>query len=170
MRRLLFALTLTLLAPTVLSTAGCKNEPTIPGTEIPDTKDNRAILQTLERYRTAIVQKDAATVLASAHPTYLDEAGTEDPSDDVVYEELGPMLRRRLAQVDSIRFTMDYTEIHVVGDRAVVHAWMDASFRMKPLLASDGQPRNQPDYVRKQDHVEFHLVREGESWLITSGL
>jgi len=149
---------------------GCKGGPTIPGTEIPDTEDNRQILSVLERYRTSFISRDAAAVLATAHPTYLDTAGTDDPSDDTTYSELGPLLRRRLSQLESIRFTIDYLEILGEGDRAVVRVWIDASFRFKPLLDSYGEPRESPPFSRVMDHAEFELVREGDTWLIVRGL
>jgi len=176
MRRFSPALALSLLVTTAaasvgaLGVAGCKNEPTIPGTEIPDTDANREILQVLENYRMAFVARNPAAVLSLAHPTYHDEAGTDDPSDDVVYEELGQLLRRRLNQLDSIRFTMDYIDIQGAGDRATVHVWMDASFKFKPVLDSEGEPREAPRYARKQDHARFELVYENETWLITSGI
>lgn len=153
-----------------LTLTGCKATPTIPGTEIPDTEDNRQIVATLERYRTSFVSRDAAAVLATAHPTYYDQAGTDDPSDDATYAELGPLLRRRLAQLDSIRFTMDYLEVHVTGDRAVARVWIDASFRFKPILDAYGEPRESSPFSRVQDHSEFELVREGDMWLIVRGI
>jgi hypothetical protein len=156
--------------PTSASLLGCKAQPTIPGTEIPDTDDNRQIISVLERYRTSFVSRDAASVLAVTHPTYLDTAGTDDPSDDTTYNELGPLLRRRLSQLDSVRFTVDYLEIHVTGDRAVCRVWIDASFRFKPLLDGYGEPRDQPTYNRIQDFAEFELVREGDNWLVVRGI
>ncbi|PRQ02898.1 hypothetical protein ENSA5_19880 [Enhygromyxa salina] len=162
--------TLVVPAGAMLATAGCRAEPTIPGTEIPDTQDNRQIIAVLERYRTSFVSRDAAAVLSTAHPTYYDHAGTDDPSDDTTYTELGQLLRRRLSQLDSIRFTIDYLDVHATGDRAVVRVWIDASFRFKPLLDSFGEPRQSPPYARVMDHSEFELVREGENWLIVRGL
>lgn len=153
-----------------LTLSGCKSQPTIPGTEIPDTEDNRQIISVLERYRTSFVSRDAAAVLATAHPTYLDSAGTDDPSDDTTYTELGPLLRRRLSQIDSLRFTLDYLEIHVTGDRAVARVWIDAAFRFKPLLDTYGEARDQPYYNRVQDFAEFELVREGDNWLVVRGI
>lgn len=154
----------------VLPTA-CKGGPTIPGTEIPDTEENREILRVLERYRTSFVRRDAAGVLATAHPTYYDEAGTDDPGDDIAYEELGPMLRVRMAQIESIRFTIDYLEVNVVDDRAVVKVWIDASFRLQPVVDEEtGVIRVESEHARKQDHALFELVRDGQSWRITKGL
>ena len=170
MPRLIALLPLALVLALPLGASGCKGKPTIPGTEIPDSEENRAILLTLERYRTAFVARDAATVLASAHPTYFDSAGTDDPSDDVDYPTLGALVRRRFAQLDAVRMTVDYLEIHVHGDRATVKVWIDASFRFKPLLDVEGAPRPQSPYARKQDHARFELLREEGAWLIVSGL
>jgi len=148
----------------------CKSTPTIPGTEIPDTEDSRAILDVLERYRIGFVQRDAAAVLATADATYTDFGGTDDPGDDIIYEDLATRLSRRLAQLDSIRFAMDYLEVHVSGDRAVARVWVDASFRLRPLLDSEGEAREQPIYQLKQDYAEFELLRQGDGgWLITRG-
>ena len=161
---------LLLLGP-LLGATGCKDVPTIPGTEIPDTDENREILRVLERYRTSFVRRDAAGVLATAHPTYYDTAGTDDPDDDIEYEMLGPMLRERMAQIDSIRFTIDYLEINVVDDRAVVKVWIDASFRLTPIINTEtGEIRVEAEHSRKQDHSMFELLREGSSWRITKGM
>lgn len=156
---------------TVPTVTACKNKPTIPGTEIPDTPEHREILRVLERYRTSFVRRDAAGVLATAHPTYYDEAGTDDPADDISYEELGPMLRTRMAQIDAIRFTIDYLEVSVVEDRAVVKVWIDASFRLAPVIDEEtGRVRVESEHTRKQDHAMFELLRDGQAWRITKGL
>lgn len=157
-----------LLATPALS--ACKNVQMIPGTEIPDTADNREILQVLERFRGGFVRQDPAVILSTAHPTYYDESGTDDPSDDIVFEELGQTLGRRIAQIESVRFTIEYLDVFIRRDRATVHVWIDASFRMKPVLGDDGLPRVSPRVVPKQDFAKFELIREGDSWLITKGI
>jgi len=167
-RRLpILALAALLAAPVV---AGCKNTTMIPGTEIPDTPDNREILQVLERFRTSFVRQDPAAILTTAHPTYYDESGTDDPSDDIVYEELGPILRKRIAQLESVRFTIEYLDIYIRRNRATVNVWIDSSFRLKPILGDDGLPRFPARVVPKQDYAKFELIREGDSWLITKGI
>lgn len=150
---------------------GCKNAPTIPGTEIPDTQDNRDILRVLERYRTSFVRRDAAGVLATTHPTYYDPAGTDDPTDDIEYTQLGPILRERMAQLQAIRFTIDYLEVNVVDDRASVKVWIDASFQLHDIADPEsGQVRVEGKHTRKQDHAQFELLREQGAWRITKGL
>jgi len=168
LRQLLFALlAFGLLSPVV----ACKDTPTIPGTEIPDTEDNRDILRVLERYRTSFVRRDAAGVLSTADPSYYDAAGTDDPTDDIAYSELAPMLRERLAQLEAIRFTIDYLEISVVQDRAVVKVWIDASFQLRSIADPEtGNVRVQARHTRKQDHAMFELVNDSGAWRITKGL
>lgn len=159
------------LASTTIAASACKEGPTIPGTQIPDTEDNREILRVLENFRMAFVRRDAAGVLAAAHPTYYDTAGTDDPADDIEYGDLGPILRERMAQVSSIRFTIDYLEIHQVDDRAVVKVWIDASFRLQPVVDSEsGMVRVESTHNRKQDHSMFELVRDERAWRITKGM
>ncbi len=155
---------------------GCKSAATIPGTEIPDTPENRQVLQTLENYRIAMVQRDPAAVLATVHATYYDHAGTDDPADDLTYDRLAAVVRQRLAQVESIRFSMDYLEVSVKDDRAVVRVWIDASFRLRATVSDEEAPkvegltREKSRYARLQDFNMFELVRDGKSWLITRGI
>jgi hypothetical protein len=162
--------TLCLLTALATAPAGCRKKSTIPGTQIPDTDVNRAVVEAIERYRVALVARDAATILTTAHRTYYDGAGTDDPGDDITYQELGPVIRDRVAQVQSVRFTIDYLEVSVNEDRAVVKAWIDAAFRLGVPDGSDWDPRVEARYTRLQDYAMFELVREGKSWLITSGL
>ncbi len=161
------------LCVVVLATSACGHTTTIPGTQIPDTDLNRAVVHAVERYRVSMVQRDAAGIMAAAHETYYDTAGTDDPGDDVTYGELGPILRERMAQLQSVRFTIDYLEVSVSKDRAVVKVWIDASFRLGPPpnveVNEDTRP-SESRYARMQDFNMFELVQEGESWLITSGL
>ncbi|GEM_PF-1083943 len=169
-RSLARTLSLTMFIVGMVGSLACKGGPTIPGTEIPDTTENREILKVLERYRTGFVQRNPALMLSTAHPTYYDQAGTDDPGDDVVYDELPALLRTRMTQLEAVRYTIDYLEIHIYKNRATVYVWVDASFRMKPILDADGVSRVPLRYTRKQDHSMFELVREGEGWLITRGM
>lgn len=164
------ALSVALIPAVVLST-GCKDQPTIPGTEIPDTAENRDILRVLEKYRIAFVRRDPAGVMTTAHPSYFDTAGTDDPSDDLEYKELGLVLRERMAQLESVRFTIDYLEIDVLKDRAVVKVWVDASFRLKPIVDPEtGEVRVESSHNRLQDHAMFELLQDSGAWRITRGL
>ena len=66
---------------------------------------------------------------------------------------------------------IDYIEVNVVDDRAVVKVWIDASFRLAPITdEGSGDMRVESQHARKQDHAMFELLRDGNSWRITRGL
>ena len=65
-----------------LALAACV-PPRIPGTEIEDTSENRAVYEVIREYGAAMQRKDAAAVLALVSADYFDDAGTPDPSDDL---------------------------------------------------------------------------------------
>ena len=98
------------------------------------------------------------------------QEGTDDPGDDLEYTELGVVLRERMAQLESVRFTIDYLEISVIKDRATVRAWIDASFRLQPIADEVGAVEVDGSHTRKQDHAMFELIRDGRAWRITRGL
>jgi hypothetical protein len=149
---------------------GCKHSDNLPGTEIPNTPEARAVLDVVEKYRIAFLRKDAAAVWALAHASYNDEAGTDDPTDDVNYEALGPLLRERLGQIDTLRFAIDYISLRIEGDRAIMRVWIDASYRLKPILAANGEPREQSGYQRQQDFTEYELLLDKGLWRFVKGL
>lgn len=148
----------------------CRRTDNLPGTEIPNTPDAREVLEVVEKYRVAFLRKDAAAIWALAHVSYRDEAGTDDPSDDIDYESLGPLLRERLGQIDSLRFAIDYVSLRIERDHAVLRVWIDASFRMKPILSPDGKPREQSPFERQQDFAEYELLRDKGLWRFVKGL
>ena len=51
----------------------------IPGTEIEDKGDNRAVYEVVRAYQKALEGRDAAAILALVSPDYFDTAGTPDP-------------------------------------------------------------------------------------------
>ena len=84
MNRLFLALTAMMLC----GGGGCATVNTIPGTKVADTKSNREILDVCERYRHAMEDRDATTLLSLAHPNYYEDSGTPLASDDYGYEGL----------------------------------------------------------------------------------
>src|SRR5207253_8900416 len=63
---------------------------TLPGTNIPDSPQNRAVLDVFSHYRDALEARDATALLSMAAPTYYD-AG--DPS-----HQIGPTDYKALQQ------------------------------------------------------------------------
>ena len=152
MKRLLLALAL----------AGCATINVIPGTKVADTKANRELLDVLERYRHAMEDRDAATLLSLAHPNYYEDSGTPLASDDYGYEGLKDVLSRRLAALRTLRYNIEYRRVSITGHHAQVDIRYDASFQ----LATEMGDR----WERKQNDKRIELENDGRRWLIIAGM
>lgn len=151
-----------LAAALVLWAGGCATLNLIPGTKVPDTKANREILEVCERYRHAMEDRDAATLLALAHPNYYEDSGTASGSDDYGYDGLKEVLQKRLAQVKTLRYNIEYRRVQIAGHHAQVDIRYDASFQ----LATEMGDR----WERKQNDKRIELENDGRRWLIIAGM
>jgi hypothetical protein len=136
--------------------------PLIPGTRVPDTRANREILDVCERYRHALEDRDAATLLTLAHPNYYEDSGTPKGDDDYGYDGLREVLARRLAALRTLRYNIEYRKVEFEGHRARVDIRYDASFQ----LATEMGDR----WERKQNDKRIELENDGRRWLIVSGM
>src|SRR5688500_9232285 len=89
----------------------------IPGTDLDDTPDVRALLQVMERYRAAVEARDAGALVTLAAPSYQDDGGTPEPEDDLDYQALQNVLPSRLAKVSDVKLELDVRKIDVSEDR-----------------------------------------------------
>ncbi len=152
---------LLVLAAAATSLAACAPR-LIPGTQIPDNGDTRAIAKVLEQYQQACERRDAAAVLALVSPRYYDDAATPDPADDLDYAALARVLPQDFARIDSVRMDLRVTDIQVDGDKAQAYVRYDARYHVATRAGE--VPRAQADVSR------IRLVREQGAWKILSGL
>lgn len=134
----------------------------LPGTQVKDTRENRAVFQVVQTYREAMERRDGAAVLALAAPDYFDTSGTPDPVDDVDRAALEQRLPQDLAKVDAVKLDLSVRKLEVKGDQADVEVFYDGWYRVK--TPSGTVPRRDSDIYR----MRLHKV-EGR-WLFTSGL
>jgi len=143
-----------------LLSSGCAAH-RIPGTDIEDNPDTRAILQVLERYRVAVETKDSNTLIGLVSPSFKDNAGTATPDDDLDYGGLQKNLPQRFAKIDDVHLDMNVRKIELKNDIASVIYYYTMSFRM-PTLSSK---------VRTESDIKQMLLRrEQGQWKITSGV
>ncbi len=154
--------------------SGCATVMVIPGTKVVDTKENRQIIQTVEAYRMAMERKDAVALLAMASPDYFEDSATPSAEDDYGYEGLKRVLVTRLAQIERLRYSMQYMNIDVkervtfLNGRelkekiAFVDAFIDGSFQVHTPQGDR--------WERKQDPHRFELVFDGKRWLFRRGM
>ena len=145
-----------------LWTGGCATVSLIPGTKVPDNKVNREILDVCERYRHALEDRDATTLLALAHPHYYEDSGTPNANDDYGFDGLKEVLQKRMAALKTVRYNIEYRKIEITGRRANVDIRYDASFQ----LATEMGDR----WERKLNDKRLELENDGKRWLIIAGM
>jgi hypothetical protein len=141
--------------------AGCKPS-LLPGTEIPETKDTRAVYEVLAAYRTALQNRDPKAVLALVAPSYFDNGGTPEPADDLDRAGLEASLQKDLPRTEGERLEFTIRKIQVSGDDAFAEIFYDSYYRVK--AGSAIVPRRDSDVSR------LHLKRIGDYWKFVSGL
>jgi ketosteroid isomerase-like protein len=145
----------------VVSLAACARN--IPNTEIRDTTDNRALIAAVDAYRKALDTRNLDAVMVLVSPSYYDDAGTMDASDDVDYKMLPQVLQETFQRIAQVRIEFGITAIEVVGDKAMVDLFYDAKYRVTT-------PRTE---IAKRDTDVQRLVfqRDGQGgWKIITGL
>ena len=149
-----------LLASAVLLLAACTPR-NIPGTQIPDTEDSRAILKVMEHYRTALEARDAKTLHQLVSKSFRDNAGTEDPQDDLTYDNLPQALPALFSRLESPRVDLDVRRVDVRknGVATVIYYW-NASWRLPGLL-------DRPQ--RESELEQMVLQKEDGQWRIVTG-
>ena len=143
---------------------GCAHVKYIPGTRIPDNKKNRAVIAVVEQYRRAMIRKDAATLMAMAHPDYYESSGTPKGADDYGYKGLLVVIKKRMAQLETVRYQLKYRKIHWVSPKQVeVEVYVDASFQLR-------LPNGESRWSRFADYNKIVLAKYKDRWLILRGM
>lgn len=158
--------------PVVVLAAACAGRAgQIPGTKIEDDKANRAIIETVEKYRVAVEKADAEGIFLMASSSYREDSGTPVGNDDYGYEGLKDVLVGRFQMARDIRYAMKYVSIKRTctgepspGCRAHVEVLVDASFT---IVDARGQDRR----TDKRDQNELVLEwDESGAWKFVSGM
>ncbi|RKH58534.1 nuclear transport factor 2 family protein [Corallococcus llansteffanensis] len=135
----------------------------IPGTELQDTDDTRAILGVMERYRAALEARDAKAIQALVSPKFRDDGGTEDVSDDLTAENLGAHMQALFQKVQNPKVEINVRRVEIgEGEEvaAAIYYW-NASWRMPGLNA-------RPQQDSELEQMVFQKV--DNEWKILSGI
>jgi hypothetical protein len=150
-----------ILALAALAAAGCSAR-RIPGTQIEDTRDTRAVFDVVQSYRQAMEKRDAAAVLKLVSPAYFDTAGTNDPKDDLDRRGLEASLAKELSRADAVKLDLTLRKIEVAGDQAEAELFYESYYQVQ--TPAGAVPRRDSDVHRMKLH------REDGSWKIVAGL
>jgi ketosteroid isomerase-like protein len=152
-----------LLAASLLTVAAAGCSPKrIPGTEIKDSEDTRAVVAVIDAYRKAAERRDAGAVLALVSTKYFDDAGTPDPGDDVDYGQLQRRISQDYSKVTALRLDIGVKSVDVEGDTASAIIFYDQHYRIETKAGE----------IAKQasDAHRMRFVRENGAWRFISGL
>jgi hypothetical protein len=139
----------------------CATPRVLPGTEIKDTDDARAIAALLESYRQAMERGDAPAVLGMTAADYLDNSGTPDPSDDVDRAGLAKRLEE-LSRVSGLQLQLTVRRIDVAGVKAHADVYFDQWYKV--ATAGGAVPRHDSDVH------QMALEKVAGAWKFRSGL
>lgn len=140
---------------------GCASRK-IPGTDIPDTDDTRAVIAVVDTYRQALERRDANAILALLSESFHDSAGTGSVGDDLHYREMREVLPKRLAQLENLRATFNIRTVDLLDqETAAVVYQFDAQYDLPGL-------KTKP--VRQTDLMKMWLKKVGGEWKILSGI
>jgi len=151
---------LSTLSLTMLLACGARR---IPGTDIEDNDDTRAILQVMEQYRAAIEARDAQGVLRLVSESFKDDGGTSNPEDRMNYADLQKKLPVELAKLDDVKLDLTVRKIEIesrTNTASAVYTY-NLSFRM-PRLTNKPQSESE---IKK-----MWFKRDGKQWKIASGI
>ncbi|NPC73110.1 nuclear transport factor 2 family protein [Corallococcus sp. AB004] len=135
----------------------------IPGTELEDTGETRAILSVMEKYRAALEARDAKAIQALVSPKFRDDGGTpDDPSDDLTAVNLESHLRSLFQKLQNpkVDFNIRRVEFREDDVALAIYYW-NASWRMPGLNA-------RPQSDSELEQMVFQKV--GGDWKILSGI
>jgi hypothetical protein len=145
-----------LLFALVAALGGCTKN--IPNTDVPDSSENRDVVEFMEGYRHAIEERNVEAILAMTSPMYLDDSGTPNGADDIDYESLETKLAGLSERLLDVRnYNIRYRRIHFDRDRVFVEYTYTAYFRVA-TNAEDGAR-----WARRIADHRAVLLRDDES-------
>jgi hypothetical protein len=131
--------------------------------QIPDTVENRQVLDVLVQYRSAIVRKDVGSLKRLVSAEYYENGGTTNTTTDDYGAEQLPKIYEMMAQhAENIRYEVTVKELVVDGQRAYVDYEYQYAYQFKV--------GEQPSWDAGIDVNRLELLDQDGEWKIISGL
>lgn len=141
---------------------GCASQ-MIPNTDVEDTSFNRRVVQYCEEYRHAVEQRNIARLLLMAHPSYYEDGGNVDSSDDIDYAGLKSFLENKFRDTKAIRYEIRYRRVGQ-GRKDVIYVDYTYSASYK-LGTEEGDV-----WRRTVADNRIEMVADGDKFKILSGM
>lgn len=134
----------------------------IPGTQIPDEPENRAVLQVLANYKQAMEARDADALLSLAAPGYFDKGDPNRPADPHDLAGLRKSVPKDFNGVRALKLDIDPRNLKIDGDRAQVDYF--AVMRYAVALPTGEK------WFSESDDQRMKFVKIDGDWKISSGM
>jgi len=141
--------------------AACSHN-VIPGTNVPDEPQNRAVLEVLARYKQAMEARDANALLDLAAPGYFDKGDPSRPREPHDLPGLRKQVPKDFSDVKALKLDIDIRNVKVDGNQAQVDYFA--------VLRYAVQVPNGEKWLTESDDARMKFVKVGGSWKISAGL
>lgn len=137
----------------------------IPGTDIDDTSDTRAVIDLVDKYRLAVEEKNSQAIVGMVDETFRDDGGTSSPDDDLDYRRLKDSLTQRFSRMDDVKLDMSVRKVEFdeAADNARVTYTYTVSFKLPGLTSR----------TQSETDIKQMLLKRGDkqsAWRIVSGI
>ncbi len=141
--------------------AACSHA-TIPGTNVRDDPQNRAVLEVVARYKQAMEARDANALLSLAAPGYFDQGDPSRPAEPRDLEGLRKSVPKDFSDIRALKLTIDIRKVKVEGDRAEVDFFGVLRYA---LAVPTGEK-----WFTEADDARMKLAMIDGAWKIVAGL
>ena len=151
------------LVPAALVVVSCGTT-FIKGTSVPDTAQNRVIVDLVEKFRVAVEKRDVDTLKEMISRRYFTQAGTtSEASDDYGWEQLEQKVLPLLHDnVKNVMYQVFVRKVEV--DEGKAYAEVEHSYKF--YYVDGGKDR----WSAKSDLMRLEFAWEGGVWRIVGGL
>jgi hypothetical protein len=144
-----------------LALAACSHA-TLPGTNIDDTPQNRAVLDVFGRYKQALEARDVNGILALTTPDYSDPGDPSRGIGPTDHQGLQQRLKEDLSKVTGLRLEATIKDLEVKGEQAR----LDYFQVLRYAVATP----NGEKWKSESDDARMRFVRLNGQWRISAGL
>lgn len=136
----------------------------IPNTDVTDTAENRKIIQFCEEYRRAVEKREVGALFALAHPSYYEDGGNIDATDDIDYAGLKEFLKNKFSETRAIRYEIRYRRVQEGPKKTIfVDFTYSASYKI---------PNHEGEEIwhRQVADNRLELIANKDTYLILAGM
>ncbi len=135
----------------------------IPNTDVEDTDSNRKVISFCEKYRRAVEERNVSQLLQIAAPTYYEDGGNVDASDDLDFAGLREYLEGKFKDTRAIRYEIRYRRIDKGRESRIMVAYTYSASYKVPGLKGD-------EWHHSVAENRLELVEDGKAFKIVAGM